>query len=476
MQLPLSNIINISVAAEGAGLSEYNTSNVALFTSEATENADLIADGYAIYREPNQVGIDFGTGSRCYSMALAIFSQQPNILANGGYLAILLLQPEQQHIAFSGTVASGVFKLNFDGDVTADINWNDTASQVQAKVRTLTGLEEAVVTGSFAAGFDVTFDGYEDGDAPMLTSSANTLATSVPAAIVITITEAEAGETLAAAIARTKNIVQYFGIMKTALVGQVEMLAAAAVVQALNKMIFFASNDDASIETGGQLDLLRSGGFTKSRGLFYDGDGLELTCLNYQAAYAGRGLSVNFAGSNTTINMHLKDLRTIQPDDQMSQTKLEKAKAAGADIYCSFQGVAKIFTSGTNKFFDQVYNLGWFVGALEIAGFNYLAQTPTKIPQTEAGVDGLDGVYRKVCQQGVANGYLAPGQWNSPTTFGNQADLLLNIAQVGYYVWHMPIALQSQADREDRKAPLTQIAVKEAGGINSADVLVFVNA
>lgn len=476
MQLPLSNIINISVAAEGAGLSEYNTSNVAMMTSEETLNADIIADGYAIYREPTQVGIDFGTTSRCYAMALAIFSQQPNILNNSGYLAIVLLMPEQQTISLSGTPASGTFLLNFDGDVTAAINWNDNAAQIQTKVRTLTGLEEATVTGSLAAGLTVAFKGYEDGNAPLMTATSNSLQTSAPAAINITIAESVTGETMAAAITRTKNVIQYFGVMKTALVAQVEMLAAAAVIQSLNKMGFFVSNDDASIEDGGQLDLLTTGGFTKSRGLFYEGDGEEETALNFQAAYAGRGLSVNFAGSNTTINMHLKDLRTIQPDSEMTQSKLEKAKAAGADIYCSFQGVAKTFCSGANKFFDQVYNLGWFVGALEIAGFNYLAQTPTKIPQTEDGMDGLDGVYRKVCQQGVSNGYLAPGAWNSPTTFGNQGDLILNIAQVGYYVWHSPVALQSQADREDRKAPLSQIAVKEAGGIDSADVVVFVNA
>jgi len=91
-------------------------------------------------------------------------------------------------------------------------------------------------------------------------------------------------------------------------------------------------------------------------------------------------------------------------------------------------------------------------------------------------MDGLKGAYRNVCQQAVANAYSAPGEWNSSTTFGNQADFLANIQQVGYYIYSVPISQQSQADREDRKAPIISIALKEAGAIHSSTVLVFINA
>src|SRR5690606_2514858 len=121
--------------------------------------------------------------------------------------------------------------------------------------------------------------------------------------------------------------------------------------------------------------------------------------------------------------------------------------AAGADTYVSFQGSPSVNCAGSNRFFDQVYNLGWFIGALEIAGFNYLKQSSTKIPQTENGVDGLKGAYRAVCEQAVTNGYCAPGTWTSPTTFGNQANLLENVEQRGYYIYSQPISQQSQADR-----------------------------
>lgn len=279
-------------------------------------------------------------------------------------------------------------------------------------------------------------------------------------------------ETMAAAITRTLGLVQYFGVMSAAIESQVDMLAAAAVIQAHNLIGFFAQTATSSIDSGGSLDLLKTGGFTQSRGLFYNGTSLE--ALEYQAAYASRGLSVVFSGNNTTLNMHLKQLATIQPSD-VTQTLLNKAQAAGADCYVSLQGFSCVFASGENSFFDQVYNLIALAVNLQVAGFNYLAGSTTKVPQTEQGVAGLVNAYRAVMNQFVANQYLAPGVWNSPTVFGNQADLISNVAQVGYYIYSTPIAQQLQVDRIARKAPLVQIAAKEAGAIDSSTVVVVVN-
>jgi hypothetical protein len=172
----------------------------------------------------------------------------------------------------------------------------------------------------------------------------------------------------------------------------------------------------------------------------------------------------------------LKDLTGVQPDLTVDQTLLEACKISGADLYVSLQGVPKTFCSGANKFFDQIYNLRWFVGALQVAGFNFLAQAATKVPQTEQGMDGLKNAYGAVCDQAVTNQYLAPGAWKSSTTFGNQADFLANITQLGYYLFSQPLAKQSQASREARQAPLVQIAVKEAGAIHESSVVIYVNA
>jgi len=117
----------------------------------------------------------------------------------------------------------------------------------------------------------------------------------------------------------------------------------------------------------------------------------------------------------------------------------------------------------------------WLAFALEVAGFNAIAQTSTKIPQTEPGMAILKGAYTDVLTQAVVNGFIAPGSWNSAVRFGNPADLLANVLEQGWYIYSAPVTQQSQTEREDREAPLVQIAVKYAGAIHSTNVVVFVN-
>jgi hypothetical protein len=374
-QLPISNIVNISVSATPTGASMPNTSNCALFSDETPD--PVFSDGYKIYREPTEVGEDFGTDSDTYKMALALFSQAPNILANSGYLVIFTMEPS---------------------------------------------------------------------------------------------------ETLDGAITRTKDLVAYCGMAATWIESEQETLDAAAVAQALNKILFVVQRNDAALDvTTGLLWKLQDGSLSHTRGLYYGG-ATDLSALQMKAAYMGRAMSTIFSGSNTTQTMHLKSLATIASDPSMDQTIFEKSKVAGADTYVSFEGVPAVNCAGANRYFDQVYNLMWFVFALQVSGFNYLRQTGTKVPQTENGMDGLKGAYRSVCEQAVTNQYAAPGTWNSPVTFGNQADLIANVEQFGYYIYSTPIAQQLQADREERKAPLVQIALKEAGAIQSSTVVVNVNA
>lgn len=281
-------------------------------------------------------------------------------------------------------------------------------------------------------------------------------------------------ETIAAALARTSSITPYVGVLTTNILSQTELLAAAAVLQADYKVGFFPGIAAADIEVGGKLDLLRSGGFNRTRGLYY---GLSSEgALIFAAAYASRGMSVNYSGSNTTLTMNLKDLATVPVDTTMTQTLKGKAEAAGADIYASIEGLSKVLSFGANKYFDQVFNLIWFCKKLEVDCFNYLAMSSTKVPQTEMGADGFDNVCRKVCAQAVLNAYAAPGEWTISDTFGDPATFKQNITEQGYYVWHSPVANQSAAERAGRKLPLCQVALKEAGAVHGASVLVYINA
>ncbi len=375
-QLDITNVITISLSAAQTGLGEYNVNNLAIFTGETPETSfgDL---GYKIYKAPKEVGVDFGTTSTTYKMALSVFAQTPNILNGNGYLVII----------------------------------------------------------PFASG----------------------------------------SETLATAISRADSLVQFFGILSTKDYDDEEVAAAAAVVQTLNKILFVVSNSASDIAATGSFHDIAEAGYDKTRCLAYLSSTTEPAKI-MAAAYAGRALSTEFDGSNTTSTMHLKDLVGVTADPTMTQTQLNLCQDCGADAYVNIAGVAKTFTSGANGFFDQVYNRCWFLGALEVAGFNALARVSTKVPQTEPGMTILKGAYRLVCDRAVRNGYCAPGAWNSADRFGDVEAMLRNIEEVGYYIYSLPVNQQAQTEREERKAPLIQIALKEAGAIHSSNVLVYINA
>lgn len=375
-QLDITNVITISLSAAQTGLGEYNVNNLAIFSADTP--AESFGDlGYKIYKAPKEVGVDFGTTSTTYKMALAVFAQTPNILNGNGYLTVI----------------------------------------------------------------------------PFASSS----------------------EVLATAITRADSLVQFFGILSTKDYDDEEVAAAAAVVQTLNKILFVVSNSTSDIAAGGSFADIAEAGYDKTRCLAYLSETTEPAKV-MAAAYAGRALSTAFEGSNTTSTMHLKDLIGITADPTMTQTQLNLCQSCGADAYVNIAGVAKTFTSGANGFFDQVYNRCWFLGALEVAGFNALAKVSTKVPQTEPGMTILKGAYRLVCDRAVRNGYVAPGAWNSADRFGDVEAMLRNIEEVGYYIYSLPVNQQAQTEREERKAPLVQIAIKEAGAIHSSNVLVYINA
>ena len=282
-------------------------------------------------------------------------------------------------------------------------------------------------------------------------------------------------ETLAEAIARLQPLVFFGGVLWAGYAPtDAQILTAAAVVQPLRKMLFASSYLAASVNTGEIFDDVKTAGYTYVRCLLYT---VSAQAARYMAAaYAGRAMSTDFSGSLTTATMHMKELIGVLPDPSITQTILDKCETVGADVYINIGGLSKVYCTGGNTYYDSVYNLTWLVFALQVAGFNAIATTSTKLPQTETGMAVLRGAYLNVLTQAVVNGYSAPGTWNGAIPFGSPAVFARNITQLGFYLYLAPVSTQSQSDRLARKAPLVQIAVKEAGAIQSSSVIVNVQA
>lgn len=486
--LPVNNVINVSITNTPSGLTEKNVNSLALFTHEATTSLN----DYEIYVSASQVAEHYGTASLTAQMAQAIFSQTPNLRTGSGRLVIIPLQSAVSATAgdFTSTDISANeadIKLVTDGDLQVTINgvdydltalnftnaddFDDIATILQGRLVDATvtatangikieskkvGADSDVVIGSVAggSGTDMSGAGYFDGAGGTETSGVNS-----------------SGETILDAITRMDGAVGFVPMLTSLAIEDDALVLIANGVQALDKMFHYAGASTQDI--AGIATTISGAGNKKTRFKVYTA-GIEDAIL-MNAAYAGRAHSVNFFGSDTAQTMNLKALTTITADNGISQTLYTQAESAGCDLYVSYDGVASVLSTGGNDYFDNVYSDLALKFALETAGFNYLRQTNTKVPQTEAGMDGLKSAYAVVCDRFVRNRFIRGGSWTSSETFGDPEIFKQNILDKGYYIYSLPITEQEAVQREQRKAPLTQIAVKRAGAIHTSDVIVLVN-
>lgn len=379
-QIPISYVVNVNVAEQPAGLAPKQLSTLLILTEDAPVSP--LAGDYIIARSSRTVEQNFGTGKASTNMAQIIFSQNPNILANSGYVIVAPYKEE---------------------------------------------------------------------------------------------------ETTAAAISRLSSQIYFEGILTTKDLEDEEAGEASAAVEATDDQIFFLPSSDVNAlqSSNGLFYKLRNNNQTKCLLYTYgaDDDTKKANAKLFAAAYASRGLSVNYSGSNTCITMNLKDLTGIEADTNITETILQQCADLGVDCFPSIAGLAKVLSNrGDGLYFDQVANRIWLTSTIQTNVFNVLATTRTKIPQTEQGMNLLKSAIYDTFDQAVTNGMIAPGQWNSSDTFGNLEDFHRNILETGYYIYSTPITEQAQAEREQRKAPFIQCAGKEAGAIHNSDIMIYLEA
>ena len=500
--LSLSNVINVTLVPSVSGLPAFNTANLLLYSTD--EPIVTFDEDFRVYKNASSVGEDFGVDSLTYKMALAVFSQSPNILSNSGSLIIALKKDDESQaeafnrlktkVLFCGwmtteevstDVRSNLSYINpsfIEAMESADTVENIKAISTPSITITLNKIEEEESSSSSGITVDFDFSGASDYNdiAEIIQNGINEemgnnhwrCNLTEDNAFVIGCFDTGNIKSFSVNDNDLTSALKLDSASNPEIVESTEHLGLANVINAENNKInFIVSNDEEYVDI--EFSDIKEAGFKKTRCLYYGGDEDEAKIM--MAAYASRAMSTIFEASLTTQTMHLKPLTGVVADGSMTQTLLEKCKSIGVDTYVSIEGVACVFSTGANGFFDEVFNELWFVNAIQVAGFNYLRQTNTKIPQTEKGMDGLKNAYAQVCVRGINNGFLAPGSWTSPDTFGNPDTFKRNIENSGYYIYSSPIAQQTKEDREERKAPLVQIAIKTAGAIHSTNVMIYVN-
>ena len=486
--LPINNVINVSITNTPSGLTEKNVNSLAIFTHES----GLGVEPYSINIGAKTVADKFGTNSVTAAMANAVFAQSPNLRSGDGRLIIIPLLSGVS--ATSGTftsanitanladiilVSNGDIKFTVDGVAYNLLGLNFTKCTTLADVATVlqNAMQYSFVEAT-ATGFKVTSKKVGTSSTVALAAATGGTGTALSGSGYFNTAGGTAvgganssGEKILDAIARTEGAVGFVGVMTTLNLEDAAISAISAGVQAQDRLFFYHVSSPTDI--AGICTTNKTAGYTHTRLVMHTGG--QFTANLMKAAYAGRGCSVNFHGSNTSQTMNLKQLAGVSPDYGITQTLYSNADAAGVDLYVSYDGVSSVVSTGGNDYFDNPYSDLALKFALETAGFNFLRQTNTKVPQTEQGMNGLKNAYAQVCERFVRNGCIAAGSWTSSERFGDPEIFDQNIATKGYYIYSLPIVQQDASDREGRNAPLVQIAIKRAGAIHSSDVIVLVN-
>lgn len=481
--VPLSYTINVSLSAVPTGLADFNTNSIAIFSNETAG----FSGAYQAYITPSAVASDFGSDSLTYKMASALFTPVPNFRTGGGYLYIF---PFDGTNATAGTfttadisdnitafksVSSGSLSITIDGTNTVVNGLDFTSISTIEDIVTVLNKQNLDVYIE-AVGNTIKFTSKRYGIASTVEISTITgtgvvdlsAATYLDASNGTDVAGTNATGDLGQAVKDALQQVYFGGVLTTQYTDDTTYLANSTAIQALDCSYYEVISSLTDISGVGAS--IKSAGNGKTRTLAYSLENGKLAI----ATYATIAKSVNYKGVNTANTMNLKTLTGILPDSGLSDTYVLAANTNGVDIYGNTGGLSVVYSNDNNGYTDDIENQLWFKKAIEVAGFNYLRQTNTKIPQTEAGMAGLKNAYAQICEQGIRNGVIGAGAWASPIPFGDPEDFERNIAEKGYYIYSVPVALQSQPDREARKAPVVQIAIKMSGAFHFSDVIITV--
>lgn len=498
MTADTSNVINVALIPEGATAQRDNMNVVAIMTSQQ-DGPLSTAVRHKIYTRASDVAADFGTSSQMNDFAQAFFATQPNPVNAGGYLVAGYWRSADEDVAATAAILTGAqlsgasvvpqlqeisdgsFDIDVDG-VTENITGMDFRSvttlaeavtvvddELTGATATLSNQSIVITSDTTGATSELTF--VTDPGSGTFVGNILALADGTGATIV----QGAADDTLSAetkeeALNALKAEVNFKGYMFIDNPTDVESDTLAEWSQANDTLGYDVFDDPTNLEvdpTNVVWDIKLSG-YTNYRMMYSKAGNRKLA-----ASYMARAHTVNFNAENSALTMHLKTLSVAA--EEYTQTQITAAKTVGLDIYTTIKQTPAVLTSGANDFVDNRYNLIAFVDAVQTDMFNVLKATGTKIPQTRRGVNQLVDQGEQTSRLFVRAGVFAPGEWSSPDTFGDLDTFKQNIRDNGFYWLAGSLAGQPQADRAARKSPVLQAAVKNAGAVHSADIIINFN-
>lgn len=267
----------------------------------------------------------------------------------------------------------------------------------------------------------------------------------------------------------------WYGLMFAASVmpSDNQSLSVSAFIESLDitRLYGVTTQETASYSSLSSTDL---GAEMKAAG--YDQSMIQFSSTSPYAVASlfGRAFSVDFTAANSTIDLMYKQEPGVIPEN-LTDSQAAVLQSKNINVYASYNNGTQLIQYGacsSGQFIDTIQGVDWFQNDVQTQVFNLLYTSTTKVPQTDAGINQLTNACTAACQDAINNGFAAPGTWNGPSFGSLQTGQYL---KNGYYVFAPSVTTQSQSDRDARKSPPIQIALKLAGAVNTVNVLVTVN-
>ena len=492
----INRIINVALLPEGRAVATDNMNVICIMTSETGNGVLSSKNRYQVYSSSAAVDADFGTNSKTAAFARTVFGTKPNATDFGGALVVGFYRKEPEAIPATAGVLMGApitdwealqliedgeFQIAIDGEAPQNVTIDGTgfatlADYVSAINGAITGAtvelntnQQIIITSqTTGAASSVQFAEAGGGTdiSTLLGLAEGTGATSVDGE-----DDGVANpESQLQALTAVKAQVNIKGacFIDNIADPNVSGIAAWSVANSVLVYEVFSGNKYLNLDNNNPAWTVKLAGQSNFRCLYSKAGNRAMA-----ASYMARLHTVNFNAQNSAMTMQLKELAV--PAEEYSETELDKAQAVGLDVYTTFKNEPAVVSSGANDFPDNVYNLAAFVDHVQVGLFNLLKLTPTKIPQTiEGGLQIVDTA-EKVSRRFVRAGVFAPGAWSNPAYFGDRETFERAIEQSGFYWMIGSFAEQDQADRQARKSPVLQGAVKNAGAIHSVSAIINFN-
>jgi len=497
--LPVSRLVNVSVALTPLGAQVANFNSLLIV---GDTNIINVKERLRSYSSLSAVSADgFGNTTPEYLAAQNFFSQVPAPTqlylgrwaqsATAGLLIGGNLTVAEQAMSVWNAINNGSFKIAVDGeaatavtglDFSAAANLNAVAADIQAGVRALAGSfanVSCVWTGAHFL-FRCGTTGPASAVAALITDVA--VGTDISALLLCTtstlasLVAGIAAETALQAVQALDALsTQWYALMFASVhIVDADHLAIAAYVEADagNPHVYGLTTSEAAALTGNDSTSigyqLKQLGYNRTLYQFSSSSPYAVASL------FGRGVTVDFSGNNTVITFAFKNEPGVTAEN-LTASQADALDKNNYNYFAAFDNNTSIIVNGkmaSGVFTDEIWDVDWLANSVQTAMYNALYTSPTKIPQTDAGMHILATAAAGALQQGVANGTLGPGVWNA-AGFGTlaQGDWL----SAGYYIFQPPVATQSPTDRTARKSVLFQIAAKLAIAVQSANVVINVN-